>query len=104
MENNSFELSLLDEVLARMRRSDQSPFGYWRRSTHRLLNAIERNRVLRGYCALWRGEGLPIEGVRSEPAIKLDSVFFLSLMVHVVLLLLLAWVTLQAKPSINNPD
>jgi TonB family protein len=102
MENSSFGLSFLDEVVARMRRSDRSPLGYWRRSMHRLLNVIEQSRMLQGYCALWRGEGLPIEGVRSEPAIKLDSVFFFSLMAHVALLLLLAWVTVRAKPSINN--
>jgi len=99
---NSISVSFLDKVLARMRRSDQSALGHWQRVNHRLLDAVEGSRLLRGYCSLWREKGLPIEGVRSEPAIKLDSVFLVSLLVHVLFLLLLAWVTVQAKPSIKD--
>lgn len=101
-EKHPFGLSFLDKVLARMRRADRSPMGQWQRLTDRLFNAIERSRLLRGYASLWRGEALPIQGIRPEPAIRLDSGFFLSLMAHVVLLLLLAWVTVQARPSPNN--
>lgn len=102
MERDSVGGSFLEKVLARMRRSDHSLLGHWQRMTHRLLSGLERSRLLRGYSALWREQALPIDGARPEPAIKLDSVFFMSLTAHVVLLLLLAWVSVQAKPSLND--
>jgi TonB family protein len=102
MEKNSFSLSFLDKILARMKRADQSPLGHWQRLSHRMFSALEGSWLLRGYASLWRDQGLPIEGVRVEPAIKLDSVFFVSLLVHVLFLLLLVWVTVQAKPSIKD--
>lgn len=102
MEKNSFSLSFLDKILARMKRADQSPLGHWQTLSHRLLNALEGSWLLRGYASLWRDQGLPIDGVRAEPVIKLDSVFFVSLLVHVLFLLLLAWVTVQAKPAIKD--
>lgn len=102
MEKNSFSLPFLDKILARMRRADQSPMGHWQRLSHRLLNSLENSWLLRGYVRLWRDQGLPIEGVRAEPVIRLDSVFFVSLLVHVLFLLLLAWVTVQAKPSVKD--
>ncbi|MFQ5539474.1 MAG: hypothetical protein ACE5FB_03675, partial [Candidatus Binatia bacterium] len=90
--------SLLEAVLARIRKQEESPWGRIQILGHRWLTRLEGNRLILAYNTLLRRRPSTI-GLRSDPAIDIDSSFFLSLLFHLLLLFLLSWMTLSSRPQ-----
>ena len=92
--------SLIEMVLARMRKQEKSPWGRIQMLGHKWLTRLERNPLIRSYHTLLRRRPSTI-GLRSDPAIDIDSSFFLSLLFHLLLLILLSWMTLSSRPQLK---
>ena len=92
--------SLVEMVLARMRKQEKSPWGRIQMLGHKWLTRLERNRLIRSYHTLLSRRPSTI-GLRSDPAIDIDSSFFLSLLFHLLLLILLSWMTLSSRPQLK---
>ncbi len=93
--------NLVEAVLARMRKQEESPWGRIQMLGHQWLNRLEGNRLIRSYHKLLRRRPSTI-GMRSDPAIDVDSSFILSLLFHLLLLILLTWITLSYKPQLKQ--
>ncbi len=92
--------SLVEMVLARMRKQEKSPWGRIQMLGHRWLTRLERNRLILSYHTLLSRRPSAI-GLRSDPAIDIDSSFFLSLLFHLLILILLSWMTLSSRPQLK---
>ncbi|MFQ5852136.1 MAG: TonB family protein [Candidatus Binatia bacterium] len=89
--------SPLEVVLARMRKREEGPWGRIQMLGHQWLTRIERTRLIRSYNSLLRGPRQAF-GFRSKPAIDTDSLFFFSLLFHLLLMFLLSWITFSSRP------
>ncbi|MCZ6622342.1 MAG: hypothetical protein O7C72_10680, partial [Deltaproteobacteria bacterium] len=92
--------SLVEIVLTRMRKQEKSPWGRIQMLGHRWLTRLERNRLILSYHTLLSRRPSAI-GLRSDPAIDIDSSFFLSLLFHLLILILLSWMTLSSRPQLK---
>ena len=92
--------SLVEMVLAKMRKQEKSPWGRIQMLGHKWLNRLERNRLILSYRTLLSRRPSTI-GLRSNPAIDIDSSFFLSLLFHLLILILLSWMTLSSRPQLK---
>jgi len=98
MDRRIATFSPLDVIVQRMKKRDLSPLGRLQRLNHQWLTRLESHPWIRGYEALARRAPLPI-GPRTAPAIDIDSAFFLSLIFHLMVLILLGWLTLKSSPA-----
>ena len=96
MAQRSLQLSPLEKILARLKKQEQNLWGKLQAAGNVWLNRLETNAFVRSYASLFRRkkEASPY---LSEPVIDLDSLLFLSLILHLILLFILT------RFSVSNP-
>ena len=87
--------SPLDVILKRMRKWDGSPWGKFQIISHQWLTQLENHRLIQSYGSLLRRSRVSI-GLRSDPAINVDSIFPFSLVLHLLLIFLLSWTAIAS--------
>lgn len=97
MANRSHFVSPLEVTLAKMKRKEHTLWGKTQRQCHAWLARLEAHPLLEKYGILVR-RTRGVMGLRSEPAIDLDSLLFFSLILHLLLFFLLT------RVSIPNPS
>ena len=101
MDRSIGSLPPLESILEKMKKWDGSPLGKLQILSHRWLTRLESHPYIQAYGTFFRRSRLSI-GTRSEPAINFDSVFFFSLIFHLLVLILMNWATLSSSP-VNQP-
>lgn len=101
MDRRIGSLSPLESILEKMKKWDRSPLGKFQIRSHHWLIRLESHPFIQAYGTIFRGSRLSM-GTRSEPAINFDSVFFFSLIFHLLILILMSWATLSSSP-VNQP-
>ena len=95
MDVNTQVSSPLEVILERMRKWDGSPWGRLQILSHQWLTRLENHPLIQYYRTLLRRSGDSI-GLRSDPAINVDSVFPLSLIFHLLLIFFLSWTAISS--------
>jgi len=94
MAQRSIQLSPLEKTLARLKKQERSLWGRIQAASNFWLDRLERNAVVRSYATLFRrkNEASPY---LSDPVIDLDSLLFLSLIFHLILVFMLTRVSIS---------
>ncbi len=95
MDVNTQVSSPLEVILEKMRKWDGSPWGRLQILSHQWLTRLENHPLIQYYRTLLRRSGDSI-GLRSDPAINVDSVFPLSLIFHLLLIFFLSWTAISS--------
>lgn len=102
MERRAQSSSSLETALSRIKRKEESLWGRMQSWNHQWLARLEVNRFFRSYSTLLK-KHRGVTSLRTESTFDLDSLFPLSLLVHLLLLFLLTRVpyspTLLDKPE-----
>jgi TonB family protein len=93
--------SPLEIVLAKIRRQEKNLWGRMQSWSHRCLLRLENNPLLQNYNTLVNHRA-GVATLGRKPTIDLDSLFFISLLFHLLLFFLLTRITLPPSPPVGS--
>ena len=92
------DFSPFEAALEKLKKKERTPWGKLQGLSHRWLGYLETAPLLQAYRAFFKGFRAAPK-LRPDPAIDLDSLFLLSLILHLLAFLLLAQITFRSGPS-----
>jgi len=95
------QLSPLEKILERLKKQEQNLWGRIQAASNAWLNRLETNAFVRSYTSLFRRKSEASPYI-SEPVIDLDSLLFLSLIFHLLLVLIL--IRLSVSTPLATPE
>lgn len=94
MAQRLIQASRLDKTLAQLKKEERNFWGRVQQTSNVWLSRLERNAFLKSYATLFRRKSA-LNPYLSEPVIDLDSLFFLSVIFHLILFFLLTRITVS---------